>query len=134
MPWVVVVTTGEDTEMLIAMERDAPVLGDDPDTEEPDGLEGPGEEVEPADPGALDGEPEPDDPEPEEPDDPELTSVIVTVNVACAVLLCESVAVQVTVVMPTGNFVPDDGLQVTGTGPSRRSIALGVNCSSFPSG
>ena len=49
----------------------------------------------------------------------------VTVNEPVAVLWWASVVVQVTVVVPTGN-VPDAGLQLTGTEPSTRSVAVAV--------
>jgi len=42
-----------------------------------------------------------------------------------AVLLDPSVAVHVTVVVPTGNIVPDGGLQLTVT-PGQLSVAVGV--------
>src|SRR5258706_611163 len=49
-----------------------------------------------------------------------------TVNVAVALLLCASVAVQVTVVTPIGNRAPEAGAHVTGTVPSTRSVAVGL--------
>jgi hypothetical protein len=52
-------------------------------------------------------------------------SVTVTVKDVDPVFPCESLAVQVTVVCPTGNVLPDGWLQVTGTGPSTRSVAVG---------
>jgi hypothetical protein len=51
----------------------------------------------------------------------------VIVKVHCAVLLEASVAVQVTVVVPTGKQVPDGGLQTTAFGGSvQLSVAFGV--------
>ena len=44
-------------------------------------------------------------------------------NVACAVLWFGSDAIQVTVVVPTGNIVPDDGVLLTGTIPATASHA-----------
>jgi len=48
----------------------------------------------------------------------------VTVKDACEVLLCASVAVQVTVVAPMGNVDPDAGMQFTATLPSTASVAV----------
>jgi hypothetical protein len=50
----------------------------------------------------------------------------VTVKEACEVLLCASVAAQVTVVAPMGNVEPDAGVQLTGSDPSTRSVAVAV--------
>ena len=58
--------------------------------------------------------------------------VTVTANDFVAVLACASVAVQVIVVVPTGNFDPDDRpvvgaeVHVGVTGPSTRSVAVGA--------
>jgi hypothetical protein len=49
-----------------------------------------------------------------------------TVNEAEPVLPCASVAVQVTVVVPSGNVEPLTGLQVTATTPSMLSVAEAV--------
>jgi hypothetical protein len=49
----------------------------------------------------------------------------VTVKVAVAVLLRVSSAVQVTVVVPRGNVLPDAGAQLTGRTPSTTSLAVG---------
>src|SRR5206468_3539429 len=48
----------------------------------------------------------------------------VTVKLHCCRLPHGSTAVQVTVVIPTGNTLPDGGVQVTGTGPAQLSVAL----------
>jgi hypothetical protein len=53
-------------------------------------------------------------------------SLTVTVNEAEPVLLCASVAVQVTVVVPSGNVEPLAGAQVTATTPSMLSVAEAV--------
>ena len=50
----------------------------------------------------------------------------VTLNVQRATLPHASVAVQVTVVSPTGNVVPGGGTQTTGTGPEHASVAVAV--------
>jgi hypothetical protein len=55
-----------------------------------------------------------------------VVSTTVTVNEACAVLPRVSVAVQFTVVVPSGNVDPDAGVQLTGRGPSTRSVAVGL--------
>jgi hypothetical protein len=52
------------------------------------------------------------------------TRTTVIVKLVCAVFPCESVALHVTVVWPTGNLLPEDGLHPTGTGPSTLSFAL----------
>jgi hypothetical protein len=54
--------------------------------------------------------------------------LIVTVNEFVAELPCASEALQVTVVgLPfAGNFVPEAGSQLTGTGPSMLSVAVGL--------
>lgn len=51
-----------------------------------------------------------------------------TVNVAFAapVLPALSVAVQVTVVVPSGKSEPEAGVQLTGSGPSTASVAVAV--------
>src|SRR6185369_2293967 len=53
-------------------------------------------------------------------------SLTVTVKVQLAVLLAPSVALQVTVVVPLLKAVPLAGAQVTVTGPSQRSLAVGA--------
>jgi hypothetical protein len=50
-------------------------------------------------------------------------SLTVTVNEAEPVLLCVSVAVQVTVVVPSENVEPLGGAQLTGRAPSTLSVA-----------
>jgi hypothetical protein len=54
------------------------------------------------------------------------TSLTITVKVQLAVLLAASVAVQVTVVVPLLKAVPLAGAQVTVTGPSQTSLAVGA--------
>ena len=51
--------------------------------------------------------------------------LMVTVNVQEAVLPDASVAVAVTVVMPTGNTLPDGGTDTTVT-PGQLSVAVGA--------
>jgi hypothetical protein len=53
-------------------------------------------------------------------------SVTVTVNEAEPVLLCVSVAVHVTLVVPSGNVEPLGGAQVAATTPSMLSVAEAV--------
>jgi hypothetical protein len=53
-------------------------------------------------------------------------SLTVTVNEAEPLLPCVSVAVQVTVVVPSGNVEPLAGVQVTATTPSMLSVAEAV--------
>jgi hypothetical protein len=60
--------------------------------------------------------------------------VIVTVNVFVLVFPRLSEAVQVTVVTPTGNFVPEAGSQSAGSEPSTASVAETVNVSVLPNG
>jgi hypothetical protein len=50
--------------------------------------------------------------------------VTVTEKEAEPVFPCESVALHVTVVVPTGNLLPDEGLHVAGSEPSTTSLAL----------
>jgi len=50
----------------------------------------------------------------------------VTVKEACEVLLWESVAVHVTVVVPGGKVDPEAGMQFTATLPSTASVAVAV--------
>ena len=48
-------------------------------------------------------------------------------NDAVPLFACESVALQVTVVAPSGNREPEAGTHVTtAIGPSTRSVAVGV--------
>jgi hypothetical protein len=56
----------------------------------------------------------------------------VTIKEACELLLCASVAAQVTVVAPMGNVAPDAGVQLTGSDPSTRSIAVAVYVTTAP--
>ena len=53
-----------------------------------------------------------------------VVSCTVTVKLALPVFWCESVAVQVTVVVPTGKHAPDGGAQITVALP-QLSIAVG---------
>jgi hypothetical protein len=53
-------------------------------------------------------------------------SVTVTVKEAEPVLPCASIAVQVTVVVPSGNVEPLAGVQVTDTTPSTMSVPEAV--------
>jgi len=53
-------------------------------------------------------------------------SLTVTVNEQLAVLVAESVAVQVTVVIPFGKVVPDAGVQTGVIAPSQLSAAVAV--------
>jgi len=48
------------------------------------------------------------------------------VNVQVAVSDAASVAVQVTVVAPTGKELPEAGLQLTVTAPGQLSVPVGV--------
>src|SRR5205807_3558272 len=52
------------------------------------------------------------------------TRFTVTVKPFCALLPCESVAVHVTLVGPSGKVLPDAGVQLGVSGPSRLSFAL----------
>jgi len=61
-------------------------------------------------------------------------SVTVTVKLAVEVFPCVSVAVQVTVVVPTANFVPEDGPQVGVIEPSTLSVAVAVYVTTAPEG
>jgi hypothetical protein len=55
-----------------------------------------------------------------------IVSATVTVKEAAPLLACVSVAAQFTVVVPSGNVDPLAGVQVTGRGPSTRSVAVAV--------
>jgi hypothetical protein len=60
------------------------------------------------------------------------TNVTVTVNVPLAVLLCPSVAVQVTVVVPMPKIDPLTGVHSGLTVPATRSVAVAVNVAADP--
>ena len=54
-----------------------------------------------------------------------VVSTTVTVNDTVPVLPCESVALHVTIVVPSGNVEPDAGTQTTSAmGPSTSSVAV----------
>ena len=61
-----------------------------------------------------------------------VVSRTVTVKVLVAVLLCASVAVSVTVVVPSGKVLPEAGLAFTATLPSTRSVAVAVKFTAAP--
>ena len=56
----------------------------------------------------------------------------VTVNVRVPVLPAASVAVQVTVVVPSGNVAPEAGAHAAATAPLTRSVAVTVNGTTAP--
>ena len=58
--------------------------------------------------------------------------ITVMVKLPCAVFPCESVAEQLTVVVPMGNREPEAGTQVTGTGPSTKSFAEATKLTTTP--
>ena len=60
------------------------------------------------------------------------TSVTVIVNESLPLLPCVSVAVQVTVVVPTGKLAPEAASQVVGRGPSMLSLADALKVTLFP--
>ena len=60
------------------------------------------------------------------------TSVTVTLKDLEPVLPCASVALQVTVVVPTAKFAPEAGEQVAVRGPSMLSLAEAVKVTVFP--
>jgi hypothetical protein len=60
------------------------------------------------------------------------TNVTVTRNDAVPVLPAESVAEQVTVVVPTGNVEPEAGVQTGVIEPSTKSVAVAVNVTTVP--
>jgi hypothetical protein len=62
------------------------------------------------------------------------TRFTVTLKLALPVLPCESVAVQVTFVVPTGKLLPEDGLHVGVSGPSTLSFALAEKVTLVPDG
>ena len=53
-------------------------------------------------------------------------SILIPLTTQVAVLPAASVAVQVTVVVPLGNAVPEGGSQTTFTGPEPLSLVVGV--------
>ncbi len=61
-------------------------------------------------------------------------AVTVTVKLAVPVLPAASVAVQLTVVGPTGNRDPEAGTQAGVRAPSTSSVALAVNVTTAPVG
>src|SRR6185295_18035455 len=61
-----------------------------------------------------------------------VVSVTVTVNDAAPLFPLVSAAVQFTVVAPSGNVDPLAGVQVTGRGPSTRSLADAVKLNTAP--
>ena len=63
-----------------------------------------------------------------------VVSTTITWNEADPGLPCESVAVQVTVVLPSGKRLPDTGAQVGVMLPSTRSNAVAVNVAVAPAG
>src|SRR6266540_1944940 len=63
-----------------------------------------------------------------------VVSTTVTWNVAVPVLCCVSVALHVTVVVPSANVEPLAGEQTTGRGPSALSDAAAVNVTTAPLG
>ena len=65
---------------------------------------------------------------------PGLLSFTWTTNVLVAVLPCESVAVQVTVAVPTGKAVPEAGVQLTLTLASQASVAVAEYVTGVPFG
>src|SRR5207237_7204192 len=60
------------------------------------------------------------------------TRFTVTLKLALPVFPCESVAVQVTFVVPTGKLLPEDGLQVGVSGPSWSAFAVAENVTVVP--
>jgi len=60
------------------------------------------------------------------------TSTTVTLKDAVAVFPCASVALQVTVVVPTGKVLPELGLQLGVSAPSTLSVALAVYVTGTP--
>src|ERR1041385_6948584 len=61
-------------------------------------------------------------------------SATVTWNVPCAKLPCASVALHGTIVVPSGNVEPDDGVHVTTSEMSTRSDALALQVAIAPDG
>src|SRR5258708_32254073 len=61
-----------------------------------------------------------------------VVSCTVTVNEPCATLPAASCALHCTVVVPSGKVDPDAGVHVTGTGPSKSSMAVAVNVTTAP--
>src|SRR5256885_13872273 len=62
------------------------------------------------------------------------TRTTVTVKLFCAVFPCESVALHVTVVWPTGNLLPEDGLHDGVSAPSTVSRAVAEKATGGPGG
>src|SRR5919205_256239 len=62
------------------------------------------------------------------------TRFTVTLKLALPVLPCESVAEQVTFVVPTGKLLPEDGLQLGVSEPSTLSFALAEKVTLVPEG
>src|SRR5919197_5574842 len=60
------------------------------------------------------------------------TRFTMTLKLALPVLPCESVAVHVTCVVPSGNVLPEGGLHVGVSGPSVSSFALAENVTVAP--
>src|SRR5690242_4033570 len=63
-----------------------------------------------------------------------MVRLTLTLNEPRATLPAWSVAVQVTSVVPIANVLPDAGVHTTGTLPSTRSVAVGWNVATAPSG
>ena len=61
-----------------------------------------------------------------------VVSWTVTVKLPFVVLLCKSVAEQLTVVIPRANIVPDAGAQITATDPSTTSDEIAENVAVAP--
>ena len=61
-----------------------------------------------------------------------VVSTTVTVKLPFTVLLCESVAEQLTVVIPRGNVEPEAGKQATANGPSITSLEEAVKLTGAP--
>src|SRR5918911_1538822 len=62
------------------------------------------------------------------------TRTTVIVKLFCPVFPCESVALHVTVVWPTGKLLPDAGLHDGVSGPSTLSLALAEKVTVVPDG
>src|SRR5262245_11960308 len=63
-----------------------------------------------------------------------VVSTTLTMNEALPVLPAASVDVQVTVVWPSGNVLPEGGAHVVATAPSTRSVALAAKLTAAPDG
>ena len=57
-----------------------------------------------------------------------------TAKLPLVLLPCVSEAAQCTLVVPTGNVEPVEGVQSTGRGPSTRSVALALKLTTSPVG